>query len=100
MAINAEEMDAFTTEDKRQADELERIIDSVLLSNRSMEKQRKKISFTVNNDSNPPNAAVQEEIEKRYQAAGWESVRFHHSYVKGYDDFWCLSVTLTRKLRE
>jgi hypothetical protein len=97
MAIKAEEMDIFTPEDKQQADKLERIIDSVLLASRSDNKRAKKISFTVNNDSYAPNASVQKEIERRYQAAGWESARFHHSYVRGYGDFWCLSITLTRK---
>lgn len=98
IAIEATDIDQFTKEDKIAADELERIIDCVLRDNRATCQHQKQISFTVNNDPEAPNAAVQAEVEKRYRAAGWESVRFHHSYVRGYDDYWCLSVTLKRKI--
>lgn len=98
MAIKATDMDEFTETDRHEADELESIIDSVLTANRSNLKKQSKISFTVNNDCNAPNGVVQQEVERRYKEAGWESVKFHHKYIKAYDDYWCLSVTLTRKV--
>jgi len=98
MAIKATDMDAFTKADKRAADRLESTIDAVLTSSQSFNKEKRKISFTVNNDCEAPNKAVQQEVERRYQEAGWESVKFRHEYVKAYDDYWCLSVTLTRKI--
>lgn len=100
MAIRADDIDAFTEADRRNADRLEQTIDDVLEHNRSAVRNQKKISFTVNNDPDSPGKAVQQEIERRYQAAGWESVKFRHSYVDGYDSYWCLSVTLTRKIKK
>lgn len=100
MTIKATDMDKFTKEDKKTADELKRIIDCVLENNPAARQHQKQRSFTVDNDPETPNAAVKAEVERRYQAAGWESVRFHHSYVRDYDDFWCLSVTLKRNIPE
>jgi len=98
MAIKATDMDEFTETDRRNTDDLESIIDDVLTANRSDLKKKNKISFTVDNDCNAPNRAVQQEIERRYKDAGWESVKFHHRYINTYDNYWCLSVTLTRKV--